>query len=145
MSAPLALPLYEWRHDDPGHRGTFDVMIRLPGDPERRPRVKGEGGKNSGEARALKRSNDVTALVDAVEALLHGDHRPRTLNAIGVALLDKTADITAGTALEEALWLCVRERSVRWALHPSGALVFTSWPEGEPLHPSCSRCMEAAS
>jgi len=40
------------------------------------------------------------------------DGAARTLNRIGTELWDKTADITFGTKLEEALWLLVEAREL---------------------------------
>ena len=39
-----------------------------------------------------------------------------TFNALSVRLIDKTADITGGTPLEEAVWKLVLERQVAFTL-----------------------------
>jgi hypothetical protein len=81
----------------------YVVIIRAAGDPERKPR----DGSDRGSAwrRALVKM-PVERLADEIAAHL-ADGVPRTMNRIGVEMMDKTADCTFGTPFEEALWALV--------------------------------------
>lgn len=81
------------------------IMIRAEGDPERRPRPVG------GQVDRTPHHTFSKMQIPELKAVLYThlyDGIPRTLNRIGVELWDKTADITSGSRVEEALWeLCM--------------------------------------
>lgn len=52
---------------------------------------------------------------DAVMGLL-SDGKPRTFNAIGVELWDKTADILSESPVEEAVWQLVEKQHLEFTL-----------------------------
>lgn len=81
----------------------FTIMIRGDDDPARRQR-----GREAGDVaphRAIAKAS--TESFERMIAALMADGRERTFNAISIELLDKPADVTAGTRVEEALWNCV--------------------------------------
>jgi len=121
-------PFASWRWWDPGERGGFNIMFRLPNDPQdgeggdadRRLAARAEG-KSGGdlydEAKALKGRKsqaEVEALAQQVVDVLYADGRPRTLHHLGMQLLGKGGDIVAGSILEEACWRLVRAKGVKW-------------------------------
>lgn len=122
-------------------RGTYQVMIRHKDDPKRSERNAHRRKHGTNEARALKKISKPEDFFDPITDLLYGDHKPRTLNAIGIELIDKSADIIGGSAVEEACWQLVHHRVLRWGVTENSAIVFTTWPEGEPLHQNCEECM----
>ena len=88
-------------------------LIRDPDDPERSPRPIGGRADRSphrtlGELSAEDCGNEILALL--------ADGRPRTFNAIGVELLDHTADTLAGSPYDLALWRLVDERQLEQTL-----------------------------
>lgn len=83
----------------------YTEMIRGDGDPERMPRPKG-GQKDKAPHRTLSKST-AKDWTPSIRKLL-SDGKPRTLNAIGTTLIDKTADITSGTPFAQALWQLVQ-------------------------------------
>lgn len=117
-------------------RGGFQTMVRWPDDPD-------EAGARGGAfahariaySTSLKKG-DPADFVVAIEELLHSDGRPRSFNEISVVLVDRHADVTCGSALEEALWILVELRSVRWCMpepNPFGVL-FAAWRLGDNLN-----------
>lgn len=96
-------------------------MGRHHSDPERSPRPKG-GRKDKAPHHALGRTT-VEHWQPLVIELLSDDKR-RTLNAIGVELIDKTADITGGTALEEALWGLVDDKTLEATCERGNGCIF---------------------
>lgn len=90
----------------------FVVMIRAPGDPERLPR---DGRDMGAEWRRKLMKQPVGEIADALRQHLQ-DGQPRTLNRIGVELIDKTADLTGGTPFETALWSLVELGEVEFTM-----------------------------
>ena len=86
----------------------YVIMIRHPEDPGRRPRPKG-GQEDKTPHRTIAKMDIEEIKKVLLEQLSDGE--PRTLNRLGVEIWDKTADITSGTKVEEALWQLV-ERSI---------------------------------
>jgi len=84
----------------------YTEMIRGTDDPERAPRPKG-GQKDRAPHRTLAKST-AKDWIPSIRKLL-SDGQPRTLNAIGVTLIDKTADITSGRPFAQALWQLVQD------------------------------------
>jgi hypothetical protein len=76
-------------------------LIRDPDDPERSPRPIGGRADRSPHRTLAELSAE--ACGNEILALL-ADGRPRTFNAIGVELLDHTADTLHGSPYEKALW-----------------------------------------
>jgi hypothetical protein len=76
-------------------------LIRDPNDPDRSPRPVG-GRADRAPHRTLAKLS-VDAAGEEMLRLL-ADGRPRTFNAIGVELLDHTADTLHGSPYEKALW-----------------------------------------
>ena len=88
----------------------FTIMIRGENDPERRKR-----GREAGDVtphRTLARGK-VEDFERAIVELL-SDGRERTFNAISIELLDKPADVTGGTKVEDALWNCALRGEVEF-------------------------------
>jgi hypothetical protein len=111
-----ASPAEEWVTGVvPDRRGTaqYVIMIRSPEDPERTPRPKG-GRKDRAPHRKLAKTT-VAGWRPQILTLLEREG-PMTFNALSVLLIDKTADITGGTPLEEAVWKLVLERQVAFTL-----------------------------
>jgi hypothetical protein len=91
-------------------------LARAPGDPERTPRgARRDGPDPDGRDRgaAWRRKLVGTKPEDHEEPIvgLLSDGAPRTFNAIGVELYDKTADLLFETPVDAALW-CLVERGV---------------------------------
>jgi hypothetical protein len=84
----------------------YTEMIWGPDDPERAPRPKG-GQKDKAPHRTLSKTK-ASDWMPAIRKLL-ADGKPRTLNAIGVILIDKTASITSGSPFAQALWQLVQQ------------------------------------
>ena len=101
-----------WRPCTCGH-AQYTIMIRSPEDPERSPRPRG-GRKDRAPHRALAKTTPDHWESDILSAL--HEFGPCTFNAMSVFLLDKTADITGGTPLEEALWRLACERRISFTL-----------------------------
>ena len=94
----------------PDRSGMYDyvVLIRAPGDPERKPRPK--KGQPRQEAAPHLRIKKTNAESWAKQIATHmNDGRERTFNRIAVEMLDKTADVVGGTTFEDALWLLVKQ------------------------------------
>lgn len=89
----------------------YTIMIRAPNDPERKPRP--VGGQADRTPHMTLSKWDVKTIKKEIMKLMR-DGKERTLNAIGVELWDKTADITSGTPVEDALWDLVLERKLEW-------------------------------
>jgi hypothetical protein len=79
-------------------------LIRWQGDPERSERP--VGGRLDRSPHRTLANVAVTACRDEILGLL-ADGRPRTFNAIGVELLDHSADTLLGSPYDEALWQLV--------------------------------------
>jgi hypothetical protein len=153
MTAPtrVALTLWtgvEWREDLPAPaeeqglhaslgRGGYLIMCRGHGDVEGKLAGDRGAGKAAHAHRIWRRDAKPTAYMDAVEALFHpelgGDGRPRTLHRVGMELLGKEGDLVGGTPLEEALWLCVKAKSLRWCVAGPGVVYFAPWHLGATL------------
>lgn len=82
----------------------YVICIRSPKDPKRKPRPK--GGQADRTPHNTIGTWDIDDIADTIMDLL-GDGKARTLNAIGIELWDKTADILSETKVEEALWQLV--------------------------------------
>ena len=91
----------------------YVIMIRSPADPERRPRPAG-GQKDRAPHRTLAKTTAAGWCPRVLELLER--EGPMTFNALSVLLVDKTADITGGTPLEEAVWSLVQKRQVAFTL-----------------------------
>jgi hypothetical protein len=81
-------------------------LIRDPNDPERSPRPVG-GRLDRAPHRTLAEVAVESCRSDIVGLLSDGE--PRTFNAIGVELLDHTADTLFLSPYDEALWQLVEE------------------------------------
>lgn len=103
--APLAQR--EWTRDpvDTSGSAQFMIMIRAPGDPERRTREDRHKAMGvtaaASEWKKLRRAT-VATWCERFRELL-ADDVPRTLNAMAVVLVDQTADIVGDSAIA-ALW-----------------------------------------
>ena len=91
----------------------YTIMIRSPDDPQRSPRPRG-GNKDRAPHRALEKTTP-DSWTSAILSALH-EWGPSTFNALSVLLLDKTADITGGTPIEEALWRLVCDQKIAFTL-----------------------------
>jgi hypothetical protein len=82
-------------------------------DPERSPRPVGGRADRAPHLTLAK-----TRAADWRVAILRhlSDGKARTLNRIGVELLDKTADILFGSPVDEALWSLVADGLVEHTL-----------------------------
>jgi len=103
-------PDMEWstgQRLDTSGAAVYVIMIRAPGDPDRKPRSAGPGGRQADRTphQTIKK-RDVADIRSEISAHM-ADGKPRTFNAIGVELWDKTADIVGGTKAEDALWQLV--------------------------------------
>ena len=101
----------------------FTEMIRSPYDPERKPR----GTHGTGKDAAMRWRRDLKGhpRLWGVRLAVHlQDGVPRTLNRIGVEMVDFTADIISGTALGEALWALVEAGEVE---HTAQAPILFRW------------------
>jgi hypothetical protein len=88
-------------------------LIRGQGDPERSPRPVG-GRLDRAPHRTLA---DVSVEKCSEEIIgLLTDGRARTFNAIGVELLDHTADTLLGSPYDQALWHLVGREAVEHTL-----------------------------
>lgn len=107
--APAAPPAeaLEWVTGElPDRSGirVYIVLIRAEGDPERTPRKKGKPDMRAEWRRELAKK-PVEEIAAAI--LLHmADGAARTMNRIGVEMLDKTADVLPDS-FEDALWSLV--------------------------------------
>ena len=88
-------------------------LVRGPVDPERSPRP--PGGR---EDRAPHRTLATATLEDCRAQILGllGDGRPRTFNAIGVELLDHTANTLFRSPYDRAVWQLVDEGTLEHTL-----------------------------
>ena len=88
----------------------YAILVRAPGDPERRSRENRHAALGRAAAGSeWKEMRKATAETWAERfAAVLADGRPRTLNALTVELADATADV-AGDNAEAALWL-LKER-----------------------------------
>lgn len=99
-------------------------LVRAPGDPVRTaPRGRGEASANAW--RDVKKSPPA-AWADRIVELLK-DGRARTFNCIAVELVGFEADQVSFTALDDGLWLAVKER--RLALTKSVPVFFRAVDE----------------
>lgn len=93
----------------------YTVLIRAPGDPERRPREARQAamGKEAAavEWRAWRAASAEEWRARIVAHLADGN--PRTFNRIAVELVDATADVVGDTA-QAGLWLAVERGEVWW-------------------------------
>jgi hypothetical protein len=90
---------------DRSEMGCYLHIIRGADDPERSPRPKG-GVRDKAPHLTLRRTTTVEGWKTQIERLLE-DGRPRTFNAIGVELLDQTADTLLDSPVDHALWSLV--------------------------------------
>lgn len=88
-------------------------LIRGQGDPERSPRPIG-GRLDRAPHRTLEEV-PVEKCRDDIMGLL-ADGRPRTFNAIGVELLDHTADTLFRSPYDQALWQLVEREAIEHTL-----------------------------
>lgn len=95
----------------PDMRGlrAYTEMIWSSDDPERAPRPK--GGQADKAPHITLRKTTAEQWAPKILRLL-SDGKPRTLNAIGITLIDKTADITSQTPFAAGLWLLVQQGKV---------------------------------
>lgn len=112
--AALPLDQREWTREpvDASGPAFYTIMIRAPGDPERRTREDRHAAMGrataSAEWKEIRRAT-VEQWADRFLALL-GDGRAATLNALTVELADITADVVGDNAID-ALWL-LKERGL---------------------------------
>lgn len=92
--------------------GKYVHLIRSPGDPERRPRYKGQDVAPHLTARKTPRAEWARRI-----AALLSDGAPRTFNRIALELTEKTADTMMETPLDAALWDLVREERLEHTTH----------------------------
>jgi hypothetical protein len=91
----------------------FTIMIRGANDPERRRRGV-ESGDVAPHRTIAKASPEV--FENAICKLM-SDGAVRTFNAISVDVLDKPADVTAGTRFEDAIWNCALRGELEFTAH----------------------------
>lgn len=102
----------EWTREpvDTSGLAAYTILIRAPGDPERRSREERHAAMGvvaaSAEWKQLRKAS-VETWVERFRALM-ADGVPRTYNAMTVELIDATADVAPDNA-EAALWL-LKER-----------------------------------
>lgn len=112
--AALPLDQREWTRDpvDASGPAFYTIMIRAPGDPERRTREarhEAMGVKAAaGEWKEIRKAS-VEVWAQRFAELL-ADGRAATLNALTVELADTTADVVGDNAID-ALWL-LKERDL---------------------------------
>ena len=95
----------------------FVVVIREAHDPERQPdELKDKYGKGWLRWRRKLKEMELEDVAEWIMAHL-SDGQSRTLNRIGVEMINKTADILCGTKFEEALWLLVKQKRVEYTQH----------------------------
>ena len=98
---------HEWTCGSVNRKGVakYIHLIRGPYDPEKSPRVKvGEPGSDpTAEWRRKLKTSSAKDWEPIVLELL-ADGCPRTLNEIGITLLDRTADNLRALPPDEALW-----------------------------------------
>lgn len=99
----------------PDRSGAFAyvIVIRHPKDPERSPRPK-HGRQNRAPHLTIAKTSAKVWAKKILELLADG--KPRTFNAIGVTLIDKTADIILGSNVELGLWSCVADGLVEYTM-----------------------------
>lgn len=92
----------------------YVTMIRAPGDPERLPRelMKRDMGA---EWRRTLMKQPVGEIAAALRLHL-ADGEARTMNRLGVEMLDKTGDLVGGTPFEEALWQLVERGELEFTM-----------------------------
>lgn len=95
-------------------RGGYHTMVRLAEDPDEAGARGGAVAQQRIQFHADMRTADPHTYIEAIERLMHADGAPRSFNFISVVLVDRHADNTCGSALEEAVWMCVRAKSLRW-------------------------------
>ena len=88
-------------------------LIRGPSDPERSPRP--VGGRDDRAPHLTLATVTVADCRAQILALL-GDGLARTFNAIGVELLDHTADTLSGSPYDCALWQLVEDDELEHTL-----------------------------
>ncbi len=103
----------------------FTALIRAPDDPERSPRGAHGRDRMALWRRHLKKDSSETWFFRIGDLLLDGV--PRTMNRIGVELLDKTADILLQTPFEDGLWQLVEEGHVEFTM--DAPVLFRMRPE----------------
>lgn len=93
----------------------YTVLIRAPGDPERRSRETRQAAMgHEGAAVEWRTWRKASAEEWRARIVAHlADGIPRTLNRIAVELVDATADVVGDTA-EAGLWLAVERGEVWW-------------------------------
>jgi hypothetical protein len=91
----------------------YTHLIRAAGDPERSPRP--FGGREDRSPHLTLATVEVTICREQILSLL-SDGRARTFNAIGVELLDHTADTLLGSPYDVALWQLVDEDQLEHTL-----------------------------
>ena len=88
-------------------------LIRGEGDPERSPRPIG-GRLDRAPHRTLEEVSVEKCCEDIIGLLADG--QPRTFNAIGVELLDHTADTLFRSPYDQALWQLVEREAIEHTL-----------------------------
>ena len=106
----------------------YTHLIRGADDPERSPRP--VGGREDRSPHLTLATVDVTVCRDQILTLL-SDGRQRTFNAIGVELLDHTADTLLGSPYDAALWQLVEEDQLEHTLE--APILFRVAQPVEPL------------
>ena len=93
----------------------YIVLIRGPGDPERRSREDRRRADAAGATTSWRKLVKLSASEWAARIVAHlGDGVPRTFNRIMVELADVTADVVAGKSPEKGLWLAVKDGLIAW-------------------------------
>jgi hypothetical protein len=109
----LPLPSTGWRPDLSGS-AAYIIVVRGPNDPPEAPRgARAAPGRYLG-SRALEKGPWQPWTGPLLRALADG--QPRTFNRISVELTGRTADVTFGGPIEEALWRLVEIEAVAFTL-----------------------------
>lgn len=92
----------------------YVAMIRDPDDPKRSRRRSRNEHRDRAPHLTLKKTRPED-WHDAVAGLLKAEG-PMTMNALGVLLIDKTADIVVGTPFEAGIWQLVAAGRVEFTM-----------------------------
>jgi len=107
----------EWVHGSrPDTSGdcAYTVIIRAYGDPERMPRELMQKDQTALWRRELMKKPLEEIEVSIMEHMK--DTKPRTMNRIGVEMMDKTADLLLGTPFEGALWRLAEKNELEFTM-----------------------------
>lgn len=108
-----------------GGMAVFTHLIRAPGDPERQPREATRDGRALWR-RKLTKMPSAAFRRPLLSLLASGP--PRTFNALGVELLDKTSDVLFQLPPDVALWWLVEQGFVEHTME--APILFRATPAG---------------